>query len=74
MLANFTTLPNFSVLSTEVGWRARGHRAAKLREPRHPGIGERGVDLLVEFVDDGRGVFLGAPKPLAVRDFVERAA
>ena len=44
----------------EVGGRARKHRAAQIGKPRlHLGIGERGVDLPVELVDDLGGRVLG---------------
>src|SRR5262245_19466666 len=37
----------------ELGWRASIHNTAKTDKPRlHLGIGQRGVDLLVELVDD----------------------
>src|SRR5438093_7685737 len=46
----------------EVRRRAGEHRAAEISEPRlHPRIGEAGVDLLVELLDDlGRRVARGA--------------
>jgi hypothetical protein len=44
----------------EVGGRARNHRAAQVGKPRLDlGVGERGVDFLVELVDDLGGRFLG---------------
>ena len=37
----------------EVGGRAREHRTTRVGKPRlHLGIGEAGIDLLVELVDD----------------------
>jgi hypothetical protein len=49
---------------TEVGGRARKRREAQFRKPRrYLGVGERGIDLLVELVDDLDGVFLGTPTP-----------
>ena len=48
----------------EVGGRAWKHRCAHVGEPRLDlRVGESRVDLLVEFVDDLGGVFLGAPTP-----------
>ena len=45
---------------SEVGGRARKHRAAQIGEPRlHLGIGEAGIDLLVELLDDLGGRVLG---------------
>ena len=44
----------------EVGGRARNHRAAQVGKPRLDlGVGERGVDFLVELVDDLGGRVLG---------------
>ena len=48
----------------EISRRARQSTAAEVGESRLDlGIGKRGVDLAVEFLDDRRGVSLGAPMP-----------
>ena len=64
MFANLITLAHFSVssamsLPNSAGEPAK-HRAAQVGKPRlHLGIGEAGVDLLVELVDDFGGRVLG---------------
>src|SRR5262249_47594089 len=50
----------------EVSGRTRKHRATEVSEPRfHVGIGEAGIDLLVELVDDfdGRVFWRADPYP-----------
>ena len=68
MLAARITLAHFSVSSAmklaEVGGRARKHGAAQIGKPRlNLGIGEGGVDLVVELVDDLGRRALGTPTP-----------
>ena len=68
MLAARITLPHFSVSSAmsvpNSAGEPRKRRAAQVGKPRlQLGIGETGIDLLIELVDDlGRRV-LGAPTP-----------
>ena len=48
----------------EIGWRAHNRNSSQVGEPNfHLGIGESGVDLLIELVDDLGRRALGAPIP-----------
>ena len=68
MPANLFTWSHFSVSSTiqlaELGRRSRQRRAAEVGEPRpHLGVGEAGIDLLIEVVDHLNGRIPDAPMP-----------
>ena len=68
--SNLAPLPGFvGDELAEVGRRERKPYVAKVGKPRLDlGIGEAGIDLLVELVDDFSGVSLGAPTPYQVLD------
>ena len=62
--ADLTTLPHFSVSSAmsfpEIGGRAAEHGGAQIGKPcLDLGVGKRGVDFLVQPVDDFGGRVLG---------------
>src|SRR4029453_6262014 len=57
----------------EIGGRADKRRASKVGKPRlHLGIGEAGVDLLVELVDDLRRRVLGYTDAIPVARSIPR--
>src|SRR5215472_2039684 len=68
--------PLFGVICdelSEIGGRADKRRASKVGKPRlHLGIGEAGVDLLVELVDDLRRRVLGYADAIPVARLITR--